>query len=73
MVSSFELLQRITAGKTSTINQPQATGFNFNTGTQAWSINLSTSTPTNLAVGSTYVYQLTLNDGTTINFQFSMN
>jgi len=73
MVTSFRLLQKITGGVTTTLNQAQGTGFNFNTGTQAWTINLSTSTPTNLAAGSTYVYQLTLNDGTTINFQFTMN
>jgi len=46
--------------------------FAFQGGAQDWLLNLSTSTPTNLAAGSTYVYQIGLNDGTSITFQFSM-
>lgn len=73
VVSSFTLLQQITGGVATTINQPQSTAFAFNGTNQDWVFNLSTSTPTNLAAGSTYVYQINLNDGTSINFQFSMN
>jgi 6-phosphogluconolactonase (cycloisomerase 2 family) len=73
IVTSFKLLQKITGGVTTTINQSQNTGFNFITSAQDWMINLSTSNPTNLAAGSTYVYQITLNDGTSFTFQFSMN
>jgi hypothetical protein len=73
VVSSFTLLRRITGGVTTTFNQRQNATFSFQAGAQDWLANLSTSTPTNLAAGSTYVYQITLNDGTTIGFQFSMN
>jgi uncharacterized repeat protein (TIGR01451 family) len=73
VVSSFTLLQTITAGVTTTVNQAQTASFAFNGTNQDWVANLSTSTPTNLAAGSTYVYQIALNDGTSITFQFSMN
>jgi hypothetical protein len=73
VVSSFTLLRRITGGVTTTFNQRQNATFSFQAGAQDWLANLSTSTPTNLAAGSTYVYQINLNDGTTIGFQFSMN
>lgn len=73
VVSSFTLLRRITGGTTTTLNQRQNAAFSFQAGAQDWLANLSTSTPTNLASGSTYVYQINLNDGTTIGFQFSMN
>ncbi|HEY3771306.1 MAG TPA: MBG domain-containing protein [Candidatus Angelobacter sp.] len=72
VVTNFRLLQKITGGVTTTLNQGQNTGFAFSTAAQDWAITLNTTTPTNLAAGSTYVYQITLNDGTTINFQFSM-
>jgi len=72
VVSSFTLLQKITGGVTTTLNQPQTAAFSFNGGAQDWTATLSTSTPTNLAAGSTYVYQIGLNDGTSITFQFSM-
>jgi hypothetical protein len=80
VVTSFTLLRKITGGVTTTLNQAQSTAFAFvggnlanGAGTQGWQLNLSTSTPTNLAAGSTYVYQISLNDGTSITFQFSMN
>jgi 6-phosphogluconolactonase (cycloisomerase 2 family) len=72
VVSTFRLLRRITGGVTTTLNQNQSNAFTFNAAAQDWLFNLSTSTPTNLAAGSTYVYQITLNDGTSFNFQFSM-
>jgi uncharacterized repeat protein (TIGR01451 family) len=73
VVSSFTLLQKITGGVTTTLNQAQTAAFSFNGTNQDWVATLSTSTPTNLAAGSTYVYQIGLNDGTSITFQFSMN
>jgi hypothetical protein len=73
VVSSFTLRQIITGGVTSNVNQAQTASFTFNGTNQDWVANLSTSTPTNLAAGSTYVYQIGLNDGTSITFQFSMN
>jgi 6-phosphogluconolactonase (cycloisomerase 2 family) len=72
VVSTFRLLRRITGGVTTTLNQNQSNAFTFNAAAQDWLFNLSTSSPTNLAAGSTYVYQITLNDGTSFNFQFSM-
>jgi 6-phosphogluconolactonase (cycloisomerase 2 family) len=72
VVSTFRLIQKITGGVTTNLNQGQTNAFTFNAAAQDWLFNLSTAAPTNLAAGSTYVYQITLNDGTTINFQFSM-
>jgi hypothetical protein len=72
-VTNFRLLQKITGGVTTNVNQGQSTGFAFSTANQDLALTLGTSAPTNLAAGSTYVYQITLNDGTTINFQFSLN
>ena len=71
--SKFTLLSRITGGVTTTLNQNQTAGFTFNAAAQDDLATLSTSTPTNLTAGTTYVYQITLTDKTTINFQFSMN
>jgi 6-phosphogluconolactonase (cycloisomerase 2 family) len=73
VVSTFRLLRKITGGVTTTLNQGQSNAFTFDATNQDWLFNLNTSTPTNLAAGSTYVYQITLNDGTSFNFQFSMN
>ena len=73
VVSKFTLLSRITGGVTTTLNQNQTAGFTFNAAAQDDLATLSTSTPTNLTAGTTYVYQITLTDNTTINFQFSMN
>jgi hypothetical protein len=73
IVTNFRLLQKITGGVTTNVNQGQSTGFAFSTANQDLALSLGTSAPTNLAAGSTYVYQITLNDGTTINFQFSLN
>ena len=72
VVTNFRLLQKITGGVATNLNQFQGTAFTFDATAQDWLFNLSTSNPTNLAAGSTYVYQITLADGTTINFQFSM-
>ena len=73
VVTNFRLLQKITGGVATNLNQSQGTAFTFNAAAQDWLFNLSTSNPTTLAAGSTYVYQITLADGTPINFQFSMN
>ena len=72
VVTNFRLLQKITGGTTTTLNQNQG-GFTFSGSTGVWTSTINTSNPTNLAAGSTYLYQITLNDGTTINFQFSLN
>lgn len=72
VVSSFTLLQSVTGGVTTTLNQPQSTAFAFQGAAQDWLFNLNTTTPTNLVAGTTYVYQIGLNDGTSITFQFAM-
>ena len=79
MVSSFTLQSSITGGVTTTLNRAQSTAFAFvggnllnGAGTQGWQLVLNTSTPTNLVAGTTYVYQIGLNDGTSISFQFTM-
>jgi hypothetical protein len=73
VVSTFRLLRKITGATTTTLNQNQSNAFTFNAAAQDFVFNLSASSPTNLAAGSTYVYQITLNDGTSFNFQFAMN
>ncbi|HEY2391472.1 MAG TPA: MBG domain-containing protein [Candidatus Angelobacter sp.] len=72
VVSTFRLLRKITGATTTNLNQGQSNAFTFDAVNQDWLFNLNTSNPTNLAAGSTYVYQITLNDGTSFNFQFSM-
>ena len=72
VVSSFNLLQSITGGVTTNINQAQSTAFTFQGAAQDWLFTLRTNTPTNLVAGTTYVYQIGLNDGTSITFQFAM-
>jgi 6-phosphogluconolactonase (cycloisomerase 2 family) len=72
VVTNFKLIQSITGGVSTNLSQGQSTGFAFNAATQNYVLNLSTSSPTNLTAGTTYVYQITLNDGSSITFQFSM-
>jgi hypothetical protein len=73
VVSTFTLLSRITGGVTTTLNQNQTAAFTFVAAAQDDLATLSTSTPTNLTAGTTYLYQIKLIDNSTINFQFSMN
>jgi hypothetical protein len=49
-------------------NNPD-TAFRFDPSAQQWIFNISTK---NLTAGSTYVFTITLNDGTTIVFQFGL-
>jgi hypothetical protein len=43
--------------------------FRWDTTNQQWIFNMSTSA---LAAGQTYGYQITLNDGTVMSFQFGL-
>jgi 6-phosphogluconolactonase (cycloisomerase 2 family) len=73
VVSTFTLLSRITGGVPTVLNQNQTAAFTFNAAAQDDVATLSTSTPTNLTAGTTYLYQIKLIDNSTINFQFTMN
>ncbi len=74
VVTSF-LLTEIVSGTVTTnvedivnTNNPD-TAFRWDSTDQQWIFNISTQ---NLSADSTYVYTITLNDGTTINFQFGL-
>lgn len=74
VVSSFYLTKIITGTASSTVqdlvdsNLPDAV-FRWDATAQQWIFNITTS---NLPAGSTYVYTVGLDDGTTINFQFGL-
>ncbi|MHB8527459.1 MAG: Ig-like domain repeat protein [Candidatus Acidiferrales bacterium] len=74
VVSSFFLTQIVSGTVTTTVqdvvdtNNPD-TAFRWDSSGQQWIFNISTK---NLSANSTYVYTITLNDGTTINFQFGL-
>ena len=74
VVADFRLVQ-VTGGTASrAVNEaadattPDAT-FRWDPDGQQWILNLSTR---DLAVGATYAYRITLNDGSTIDFQFGL-
>jgi 6-phosphogluconolactonase (cycloisomerase 2 family) len=74
VVSSFFLVKIITGTTTTAVHQVPlgAPGFVFNTSPaqQRWEFNSITTS--NLPKGSTYGYQIGLNDGTSITFQFAV-
>ena len=72
VVASFQLLQVINGTVTSTVNEdPLSTTpdaeFRWSASDQQWIFNLNTK---NLTANRTYVYQILLNDGSSIGFQF---
>jgi hypothetical protein len=72
VVTNFHLVQIIDTLATNTVNEePSSTtpdaAFRWSPSDQQWIFNLSTR---NLVNGKTYVYRITLNDESTINFQF---
>jgi hypothetical protein len=72
VVTGFRLVQIISAGSVSNVDQSVVSATSdsdFRIGHQQWMFNLSTK---DLAAGNTYVYLITLNDGSTIQFQFSL-
>ena len=74
VVQSFKLVKTISGTEVTTINEEVIsttpdTEFRWSSADQQWIFNISTK---NLASGKTYVYQITLNDGTTIDFQFGI-
>jgi hypothetical protein len=74
VVASFYLTQIITGTVPMNVvdmvdtNNPDA-AFRWDPTSQQWIFNITTS---NLAAGSTYIYTITLNDGSTINFQYGL-
>jgi hypothetical protein len=74
VVSSFYLTSITTGTASSTVqnvvdsNVPD-TMFRWDATAQQWIFNITTS---KLSAGSTYLYMIGLNDGTTINFQFGL-
>jgi hypothetical protein len=73
VVKDFKLIKIISQGVASDVDQavlsttPDGV---FDSGNQQWIFNLSTK---DLLAGYTYVYLITLNDGSTIQFQFTLN
>lgn len=74
VVSSFLLTQTVSGTATTNVedivdtNNPD-TAFRWDSTDQQWIFNISTQ---NLAANSTYIYTITLNDGTTITFQYGL-
>jgi Bacterial Ig-like domain (group 3)/Abnormal spindle-like microcephaly-assoc'd, ASPM-SPD-2-Hydin/Bacterial Ig-like domain (group 2) len=74
VVSSFLLTQTVSGTVTTNVedivdtNNPD-TAFRWDSTDQQWIFNISTQ---NLTANYTYVYTITVNDGTVINFQFGL-
>jgi len=72
LVTDFKLIQVISNGVVSDVNEdvrsttPHA---EFRAGARQWIFNINTK---KLTAGNTYVYLITLNDGSTIQFQFTL-
>jgi Tol biopolymer transport system component len=73
VVSSFALVQVLNNTTTSSVQVVDATNpdtaFRWDPSGQQWISNISTA---NLTAGNTYVYAITLNDGSTILFQYGL-
>jgi hypothetical protein len=74
VVSSFKLVQIIAGTTVDVVNEEVVsttpdTAFRWDPTSQQWIFNINTKT---LTAGKTYVYVITLNDGTTIQFKFGL-
>ena len=74
VVSKFFLVKTQAGTAVSTINEPVEsktgdTAFHWDPGGQKWMFNIGTKT---LKTNTTYFYQITLNDGSTIDFSFGL-
>jgi HYR domain-containing protein len=72
VVSNFRLVQIISNGIASNVDEAvlSATPDDaFRSGNQQWIFDINTK---NLFAGNTYIYLITLNDGSTIQFQFAL-
>ena len=73
MVSSFSLTE-IIAGTVTNVDETVTssnsdTAFHWDATNQQWVFNINTKS---LSANNTYVYAITLNDGTTIGFQYGL-
>jgi hypothetical protein len=73
VVAGFNLI-RIIAGTVTNVDESVSstssdTAFRWDPNAQEWTFNLSTS---NQSAGNTYVYAISLNDGSTITFQYGL-
>ena len=71
-VTDFKLIQIISNGVVSNVNEVVRSTTphdEFRAGARQWIFNISTK---KLTAGNTYVYLITLNDGSTIQFQFTL-
>jgi hypothetical protein len=74
VVSSFRLIQIVSGTVVDIVNEPvdsttPDTAFRWSSTDQQWIFNISTKS---LTKNKTYVYLITLNDGSTIQFQFGL-
>jgi len=72
VVTNFRLVQIISNGSVKNVDEAVVSTSAheaFRAGAQQWIFNLSTK---DLDAGNTYVYLITLNDGSTIQFQFTL-
>jgi hypothetical protein len=74
VVSAFFLVQIIGGTSAMTVEEPvdtnnPDTAFRWDPTSQQWIFNITSG---NLTAGNTYVYAITLNDGTIINFQYGL-
>jgi hypothetical protein len=74
LVAAFSLIQRIAGTIVSDVNEPvdsttPDTVFRWSPSDQLWIFNLATK---GLATNQTYVYRISLNDGSTIGFRFAL-
>lgn len=74
VVSNFSMIGQTTASGSTTVNEPvdsttPDSAFRWDATNQQWLFNMSTK---GLTSGTTYTYEITLNDGTTIDFSFTL-
>ncbi len=72
VVKNFRLIKIISKGTVSNVDQAVVSATSetvFHAGNQQWIFNINTK---NLMAGNTYIYLITLNDASTIQFQFSL-
>jgi len=74
IVAGFSIIGTIAGTAVSTVNATVDSGtpdtaFRWDATGQQWIFNISTQ---NLSAGLTYIFQIALNDGSTIDFQFGL-
>ena len=74
VVSDFKLVQTISGLESTTVNEDvdsttPDTAFRWSASDQQWIFNVSTK---KLTANKTYVYKISLNDGSWISFQFGL-